>query len=83
VEAAEVYFTDCSPGWSQVETKLAISGEKVASNPRIGAAPRSRKPSLTRSPGWSILLAQQILPLGRPRHEFAIQTQPICFEFLP
>src|SRR6185437_13768537 len=33
--------------------------------------------------GWCVLLAQQLLRFRGPRHEFAIEADPVCFERLP
>src|SRR5262249_54496430 len=32
---------------------------------------------------WSILLTQQFLSLGRPRHQFAVKTNPISLQTVP
>src|ERR1035438_7478232 len=39
--------------------------------------------SASRRSGRSVLLAQQILRLRRPRHQFAIKAKPIAGKFFP
>ena len=42
-----------------------------------------RKRRSRRGPSWSILALRRVPRFGRPRHEFAIQANPVRIELLP